>query len=118
MINEPSYKTTKAECEARISGVCPGCGGPVTAIETVDNSGDPTFWSGCGQCFVFTEGYPLEVHQIAAKLVEEGTLIPYPNMYRDDSDNDEWLRWRRAQTRGAAQVVRRVLALVRAGDPQ
>lgn len=92
------YKVTKEECEARISGVCPGCAGPVTAIETEDNSGQPTHWPGCEHCGVFTGGYPAELQRLARLLVEEGTLVPYT------LDREEPL-WLESNTREATRIL-------------
>jgi hypothetical protein len=76
------YKTTKEECEKNIYGVCEGCGGELTAIETVDNSGDPTFWQGCLHCSCFRGGVKKKYFEIARKLVESGDLLPYSHMRR------------------------------------
>ena len=53
MTKVKEYRTTKEECQRRIDEracVCPGCGGPIIPFETVDNSGNPTFWAGCEHC--------------------------------------------------------------------
>lgn len=99
-----TYQVTKEECEAEISGVCPGCAGPVTAIETEDNAGNPTHWSGCLHCGVFTEGYPPELQRLARTLVEEGTLVPYPRWR-------EGPFWLESNTREATRILRRIKAL-------
>ena len=51
------YRISKESCLKNISGrVCEGCGEGLSAIETVDNSGNPTFWAGCNRCQRFTGG--------------------------------------------------------------
>jgi hypothetical protein len=105
---EVRYQVTKAECQARIDGVCPGCGGPITAIDTVDNSNQPTHWQGCEQCSVFTEGVSPEMYRLARRLVEENVLVPY----RIDSGDspEECAYWLHSQTAGAARVLQYVEA--------
>jgi hypothetical protein len=98
------YQVTREECESRISGVCPGCGGPLVAIETVDNARNPTHWSGCLHCCVFTDGCPPETQRLARTLVEEGTLVPYSR------DSAEAL-WIESNTRRVTQILRRIKAL-------
>ncbi|HEX5994089.1 MAG TPA: hypothetical protein VFY84_02990 [Jiangellales bacterium] len=107
-----TYQVTREECEARISGVCPGCGGPVTAIETVDNADNPTHWSGCEHCCVFTEGYPAELHRLARQLVEEGTLVPYRTRGRDEPF------WLEANTSEATRILWRIRRLEDASRPR
>jgi hypothetical protein len=113
-MSDIEYRTTKEQCEARIGDVvCPGCGGPVTAIETVDNSHHPTFWAGCESCCLFTTGCSLKVHQIARLLVEERTLVLYRHLddHRNGTD-EEQAYWLHSQTNGAAAVVRRTMELL------
>ena len=59
MTNETKvYRITEEQCKEQVRGrVCPGCGGELRPIETVDNSDNPTFWSGCTACNQFTWGY-------------------------------------------------------------
>lgn len=105
------YVTTKEECEANIDGVCPGCGGPITAIETVDNFNQPTYWQGCEHCFVFTEGYPLEIHKVARLLVQSDTLVPYRYVDKGVTEQQQAV-WLDVQTRGAAYIIRRAVRLL------
>jgi len=76
------YINTKEECEKNIKGVCEGCGGKLSAFETVDNSGHPTFWQGCYHCSCFRSGIELIYFQVARRLVEEGRFLPYSHMER------------------------------------
>ena len=84
---EQQYITTKEECEKNILGVCEGCGGALTAIETVDNSGRPTFWQGCEHCSCFRSGVDSKYFKVARKLVEEGMMLPYSHMRRLEYEN-------------------------------
>lgn len=108
------FIVTKAECEARIEGVCPGCGGALTAIETVDNAHRPTHWQGCETCCVFTEGCDPKDHAIARQLVEEGTLVPYGHRDKGTTPG-ELAYWLHSNTHGAARILRRIKALL--GEP-
>lgn len=100
------YKTTKAECKKRIHGVCPGCGGKLEPIETVDNSGDPTFWVGCKHCSCFRSGVDRMYFEIARELIEQGDLIPYSFDRRTDAIDDEY--WLRTQTAGLSHEIVRI----------
>jgi hypothetical protein len=82
-MEEIKYQTTKEECEAKINKdyVCERCGRKIIAMETVDNSGNPTFWAGCWHTDNpikdswgnFTGGVPKHIYELAEKLVcEEG----------------------------------------------
>lgn len=82
------YVTTKEECEQNIKGVCEGCGGPLSAIETVDNARRPTFWQGCEHCCCFRAGIDLMHFKIARKLVEEGRLVHDSNMNRVEYEKE------------------------------
>lgn len=106
----PEYKTTKEQCEANINGVCAGCGGKVEAMETVDNSGDPTYWSGCHDCNHFENGTDQHVFNIASKMVEQG-YVEYPHMDRIDanSSDEEKRHFTTCQTRGTCRIVGRIL---------
>ena len=81
------YKTTKEECEKNIFGICEGCGDNLTAIETIDNAGDPTYWQGCERCNCFRAGVQKKYFEVARKLVESGVLLPYSHMHRFDYEN-------------------------------
>jgi hypothetical protein len=75
-----NYVTTKEECEKNIKGVCEGCGGPLSAIETVDNARNPTYWQGCEHCSCFRAGIDSKYFKVARRLVDEGKLVPYGRM--------------------------------------
>ena len=91
---EKQYITTKEECESKIYGVCEGCGGKLTAIETVDNSGRPTFWQGCEHCSSFRAGVNPKYFKVARKMVEEGRLLAYSYMRRSEyEDTPERLQY-------------------------
>lgn len=74
------YQVTKKECEKNIHGVCEGCGGQLSAIETVDNSGLAAFWQGCEKCGCFRSGVEPIYFKIARRLVEERRILPYSHL--------------------------------------
>ena len=82
------YITTKEECEKSISGVCEGCGGELSAIETVNNADEPTFWIGCVHCESFRGGVDPKYFKIARRLVQEREIIPYSHMDPFDYKRD------------------------------
>lgn len=65
-----TYVMTKEECEHKITGVCEGCGQPLSAIETVDNSNHPTYWQGCQSCSCFRQGVDPKHYRVAIRLME------------------------------------------------
>jgi len=100
------YIQTKEQCQSLISGVCPGCGGEITPIETIDNANNPTFWQGCKRCDRFTWGIEEIYFKIARKCVEDGRLKPYSNIEIDDVDKDFYLR---TQTYRASNIVEYII---------
>jgi hypothetical protein len=104
------YKITKEACAAMINGVCPGCGGEVIPLETVDNALDPTFWPGCETCSRFVSGVDPSVYLTAAAMVDGG-FRAYSSLSepRDKADKDEIDCFKREQTRGACSIVLEVL---------
>lgn len=115
MPEEKKYKTTKEECQERIDNrqyVCPGCGGPIIPFETVDNSGDPTFWAGCEKCSSFTDGFPPIVFKIASVMVKDHNFQPYAHhrfpYNGTDAEKDYYYT---SQTRGACSDVALVLKI-------
>lgn len=78
------YQVTKKQCQASIKGVCEGCGGKLEPLKTVNNSGEPTYWVGCNHCSCFRGGVDRKYWEIARKLIEEGEMIPYPNMNKHE----------------------------------
>ena len=103
------YKTTKEVCQKGIRGVCPGCGGLVEPIETVDNSGDPTFWAGCKNCHEFCSGVNPIIFKLAQHMVTKEGLVPYHHLREYDGDKEMVDYCLRGQTKGACDIVRRVL---------
>jgi len=81
------YKITKKQCRDSISGVCPGCGGKVTPIKTVNNSDEPTFWSGCERCGRFCHGIEKVYFEIARDLVEKDILRPLHSLSPSGDDD-------------------------------
>jgi len=117
-IMEKQYITTKEECEKNISGICEGCGGPLTAIETVDNSGRPTFWQGCEHCSSFRSGVDSKHFKVARKLVEDGRLLLYSHMRRSEyEDTPERLQYfLESQTAGLAREIGYIHRLIKEQD--
>ena len=110
-----SYKITKEQCEANISGVCEGCGGELAAIETVDNSGNPTFWQGCEKCSCFRQGIEPKYFEIARKCVEDNILRPYNRMnvaeYSGNPDKLEY--YYDVQTAGLSLIIKYIDKLLK-----
>lgn len=113
------YRITKEQCEADISGVCEGCGGPLSAIETVDNSCNPTFWQGCEACSSFRSGIEPQYFKVARQLVESGELIPYSHMDRMEYENTpERLRYYfNSQTAGLSHKIKRIHKMLQNPQP-
>jgi hypothetical protein len=111
---EKQYKTSKETCQAtidNIGGVCSGCGGKLSPIETVDNSGDPTFWSHCPECEVFDWGTSKEIFEIAKHMVTEQHYVHYgPKIIPKDETESGRKDWLSRQIRGTVYMVRQVLA--------
>ncbi len=64
------YQITKKDFTKRLVGlVCHQCGKQVTPLDTVDNSGNPTFWSGCNPCSILDWGVKPEIYKIARMMV-------------------------------------------------
>ena len=106
------YRITKKECAEKIKGrVCSGCGRPVTPLETVDNSGDPTFWGGCEHCRRIDWGVSPELFKIAEMMVVEHRHIAYHHLDQPvNKDGIEYQMWQEDQIRGAVSTVSDVLA--------
>ncbi len=110
------YQTTKAQCLKMIknlNGVCSGCGGKITPVETVNNSGDPTFWGHCKKCSKLCWGVDKTTWRIARRMVEENGFVPYSHLKKDEwkktkADREYWLN---SQTAGAISVVAQVLII-------
>ncbi len=108
------YKIPKEACAKQCEGlVCPGCGKTIEPIETVDNSNDPTFWSGCTTCSRFDPGVKPEIHLMAEIMVGKFHYRRYSHFDLPKNDIEkEYQRIR--QINGAADIVRQVLACQKA----
>lgn len=109
------YKITFAECAEKIFGVCDGCGGKLEPLETVDNSGDPTFWAGCKSCQKFCWGVKKEVYDIAKVMVEDEGYRAYSHM-EDPRHNKNVMQeqidyYLTSQKSGACNTVAHILRL-------
>jgi len=109
-----TYQVTKKQCEAQIKGVCEGCGGKLEALKTVNNSGEPTYWVGCNHCHCFRGGIEKIYFEVARKLVENGEMIPYTRMRKNEyEDTPERLEyWLDTQTTSLSYDVKRIYLMV------
>jgi hypothetical protein len=82
------YQQTKKECESKIHGVCEGCGGKLVAIKTVNNSRNPTYWSGCRSCSCFRSGVPKIYFDVARECVEKNIITPYHHLVVDKNNGE------------------------------
>lgn len=105
------YATSKKKCQEMIKGICAGCGGKLKPIETVDNSGEPTFWSYCEICDRLDWGVEKVIWQIARQLVTKHHFIAYLTCEKASYQKNEKERkhWINTQTRGATKIVINVL---------
>jgi len=88
---DTDYRITREECERQHAGnVCPRCGAPIGAIETVDNAGNPTHWAGCLICMRFNSGVYQRVFDLAVVLYDEIRVRPW--IYRDDVMSEDSIK--------------------------
>ena len=67
-----TYITTEDRCAESCNGkVCIYCGLPIEPIETVDNSNNPTFWTGCTKCCRFNPGTIESIYNKAKELQKD-----------------------------------------------
>lgn len=106
---EEKRKIFRPSVENMIIGkVCSSCGGTLSCIDTVDNSGSPTVWSGCNDCQKYDWGVSRESFELARSLITETKYKPYT--YSDEircepTDQKEKEYWLRTQTGGAYEMV-------------
>jgi hypothetical protein len=81
------YQVTKKQAEARIKGVCEGCGGKLEVLKTVNNSGEPTYWVSCSHCSCFRNGVDRVYWELARELIEKNEMIPYSHMSRHEYED-------------------------------
>lgn len=105
------YSTTKEQCEKTIYGVCSGCGGKLEPMETVDNSGNPTFWGGCNVCGCFDWGVDRKVFEIAELMVKNYYHVQYSHMQRPNENDSTYSYWLSSQIRGTSGLVNLILRL-------
>ena len=75
-MSDKVYQITKQQCEENHKGlVCSGCGNPISAIETVDNANNPTYWSGCDRCNRFQCGVPFAIWEAVQRCFEKDTYL-------------------------------------------
>ena len=93
------YVVTKEECQSSIDKynyVCERCGQKLVPIKTVDNSGNPTYWSGCmhgTEVGNFTQGVPRDVYKLAYKLVLDDGLYFTTGKYKYDVVSNDFDYW-------------------------
>ena len=107
------YQTTKAHCQKMIRGICSQCGGKLVPIKTVDNSRQPTYWSGCERCCRFDWGCDPEIYEIAKRLVDSHYYVPYTHMDqpKDNATKAAKDYYRETQIGGATDTVSKVLRI-------
>ncbi len=91
------YQVTKKQCQEaidEINTVCDRCGRKIVPLKTVNNGGQPTYWSGCmhgqtdkGAWGHFTSGVPKEIYNLAVKLVLEDS-VDFGMSYEDKNLKD------------------------------
>ena len=107
-----TYKITQEQCALNIRGVCSRCGGNLEPLETVDNSGDPTFWAGCNDCCLFDNGVSREIYTIAQRLVVEHDYRRYSFYENEPGNSAEMKLYKQGQQiSGACDIVKKVLHL-------
>ena len=109
-MEKKEYVSSKKECLEIVEGrVCDYCGRKLEAIETVDNAGNPTFWSGCyhGREYgIFTIGTTSDVFKLAKLyILKYGTFNSNTEFY----DIEEY---KEQQIHKAVEVIDRVQGLI------
>ena len=102
------YIETKEQYQSLINGVCPGCGGEITSIKTIDNADNPAFCRVCKKCDRFTWGIEEIYFKIARKCVKEKKLIPYSSIKIDDVNEEYYLQ---TQTCKASDIVKYIISI-------
>jgi len=106
------YRITKQQCQDSITGICSQCGGVLEPIETVDNSGNPTFWSGCIKCSRFDNGVEPKIYAIAKELVEDCNYTHYSHIRIEGRDSDDTKQYKtECQISGTCDIVHDVLRI-------
>jgi len=109
------YITSREDCQAAIdkSGcVCKCCGGILTPIETIDNSNQPTYWSGCASCQRYDYGVKPIIHEIAHQLVTRRFYRAYHNEQPDETkDPIAFEYWLKSQIGGISAQVQDIIYL-------
>ena len=103
------YQVTRDQLQKsldKFNYVCDRCGRKIVPIETVNNSGDPTYWAGClhgGKSGgIFTPGVSKDVYKIAQKLVLEDS-IDFGMRYEDKEYGLDYA-WMEAVSRACSRV--------------
>ena len=115
MTKKVEYSISKEECQRRINelgNVCDRCGRKIKPLKTVNNSGHPTYWSGCyhgskgeNAWGYFTEGAKKEIFDLAEKLVCEGEIY-YKGEKHECKDNlGRRLSWFQSQVSGFCDLL-------------
>lgn len=113
------YQITKKECQKRIdelNNVCDRCGRKIIPIRTVDNAGNPTYWSGCfhsqndkNDWGNFTEGVKKEIFELAEKLVCAGEWH-YSHLNKNEyaSTPEKRLYWFQEEVSGMCGLLNKI----------
>lgn len=114
---DKKYMITREHCKSFIRGICSQCGGELEPLETVDNSGNPTFWCGCMKCQRFDNGVSQQVYDIAKSLVTEHFYVYYKHMespHNRPEDKAYKDYWEESQIGGASGLVDKILTMAKA----
>lgn len=104
------YVTTKEECLERVKGrVCDYCGRPLEAMETVDNSDNPTYWAGCNHGNAngwghFTNGTTKEIFNMAKEYILRYGVISF-------NDDTNIKTYKEYQLNKAVEIITKVIHL-------
>jgi hypothetical protein len=123
---EKKYMVSKAECQRKINSlgnVCDRCGRKIVPLETVDNSGNPTYWAGCyhgsrgkNASGHFTNGVKPDVFILAEKLVCDGMVI-YGNKSDYKETPESRLYWFQQEVAGVCSTINRI-EWMKSGKPR
>ena len=111
-----AFVISKEDCQAVIDKngcVCKRCGGMLSPIQTVDNGGSPTHWSGCLACEVYDYGVKPIVHEVAHQLVTKRFYRAYHHEQEPDATKNPMAHeyWLKSQIGGISSQVQETIFL-------
>ena len=107
------FIVTKEECQKQIdesNKVCSRCGGKLQPIQTVDNAGQPTHWSGC--CSHFDSGVTPEIFNAAVYMFDEMHETEYSEQ-RLSADDIGFDYYRKSNISGLCNKINKILHALR-----